>query len=90
MKTVADQIARWMPGGLFPLGTDGFGRSEARAELRDYFEIDARYVTLAALQELAKVGLFDRDKLGAAVKSLDIDPDKLDPMGTPQRDKLDK
>jgi pyruvate dehydrogenase E1 component len=90
MKAVPDQIARWAPSGFHPLGTDGFGRSEARAELRDYFEIDARYVTLAALQELSKVGLFDRDKLGDAVKSLDINPNKLDPMGAPQRDKLEQ
>jgi pyruvate dehydrogenase E1 component len=90
MKAVPDQIARWAPSGFHPLGTDGFGRSEARAELRNYFEIDARYVSLAALQELSKVGLFDRDKLGDAVKTLGIDPLKLDPMGSPQRDKLDE
>ncbi len=89
MKAVPDQIARWAPSGFHPLGTDGFGRSEARAELRDYFEIDARYVTLAALQELTKVGQFDRTKLGLAAKVLDIDPEKLDPMSVPQRDELD-
>lgn len=89
MKAVPDQIARWVPSGFHPLGTDGFGRSEARAELRDYFEIDARYVTLAALQELTKVGQFDRTKLGLAAKALDINPEKLDPMGVPKRDQLD-
>ena len=88
MKAVPDQIARWVPGGLYPLGTDGFGRSEARAPLRDYFEIDARYVALAALQQLAHRGQFDRAKLAAAIKTLDINPDKRDPMAVPKGDTL--
>lgn len=83
MKAVPDQIARWVPGGIFPLGTDGFGRSEARAELRDYFEIDARYTTLAALHALAQTGKFDAKKLPAAAKKLEIDPGKLDPAVPP-------
>jgi pyruvate dehydrogenase E1 component len=83
MKAVPDQIARWVPQGLRPLGADGFGRSEARAELRDYFEIDARYATLAALQELARIGKFDRAKLADARRSLDINPDKTDPTTAP-------
>ena len=74
MKALPDQIARWVPGGFHTLGTDGFGRSEARAELRDYFEIDARYCALAALIELAKIERFDRRKLGDAMKTLDIQP----------------
>ncbi len=88
MKSVPDQIARWVPGGLRPLGTDGYGRSEARAELRDYFEIDTRYTTLAALQELARIGNFDRSKLADAIKSLNIDPEKLDPIAPPKPDTL--
>jgi len=88
MKSVPDQIARWVPGGLRPLGTDGFGRSEARAELRDHFEIDARYTALAALQELARIGKFERSKLAAAVKTLNINPDKLDPIAPPKPETL--
>ncbi|MCH7884105.1 MAG: pyruvate dehydrogenase (acetyl-transferring), homodimeric type [Planctomycetes bacterium] len=88
MKAVPDQISRWAPAGLYSLGTDGFGRSEARAELRDYFEVDARYVTLAALRELARVGRFDRDKLPAAIRSLDINPEKPDPLSAPKADTL--
>jgi pyruvate dehydrogenase E1 component len=88
MKAVPDQIARWVPAGIHPLGTDGFGRSEARAELRDYFEIDARYVSLAALQQLARMGKFDRAKLAAAVGALEINPDKLDPLGAPRPEML--
>ncbi len=88
MKSVPDQIARWVPGGLRPLGTDGFGRSEARAELRDYFEIDARYTALAALQELARIGKFERSKLADAVKALGINPEKLDPVAEPKPETL--
>ncbi len=84
MKAVPDQIARWVPGGLRPLGTDGFGRSEARAELRDYFEIDARYTALAALHELARIGKFDRARLVDARKMLDINPEKPDPTAAPK------
>ncbi len=88
MKAVPDQISRWVPAGMFCLGTDGFGRSEARADLRNYFEIDARYVALGALTELARIGKFDKAKLPAAIKTLDINPDKLDPLAPPKPDTL--
>jgi len=88
MKTVADQISRWAPAGWVSLGTDGFGRSEARAQLREYFEVDARFVTLAALQSLASAGQFDPSKLAKAVVDLGIDPDKGDPVGVPVSDTL--
>jgi len=88
MKSVADQIARWVPAGFHPLGTDGFGRSEAREELRDYFEVDARYVTLAALQQLARIGKFDGARLREAMQSLGIRSDKRDPMAVPPPDTL--
>ena len=88
MKSLPEMIARWVPGGLFPLGTDGYGRSEARAELRDYFEIDARYVTLAALQQLAAQGKFDRKKLVDAVATLKINPAKFDPLHVPKGETL--
>jgi len=84
MKIVPEQIARWVPGAFHPLGTDGFGRSEARAELRDHFEVDARYVTLAALRLLAAQGKFDASKLPEAVKKLEINPAKFDPMAPPK------
>jgi pyruvate dehydrogenase E1 component len=83
MKAVPDQIARWVPAGLYSLGTDGFGRSEARAELRDYFEVDAKYVTLAAVQQLAMKGQLDRADLPDAVRAVGIDPEKLDPLHVP-------
>jgi pyruvate dehydrogenase E1 component len=88
MKAVPDQIARWVPGGFHPLGTDGFGRSEARAELRDYFEVDHRYVVMAALQQLAAAGRFDQAKLADAAKTLGIDAEKADPLAAPRADPL--
>ena len=88
MKAVPDQIARWVPAGFHSLGTDGFGRSEARAELRDYFEVDAKSTTLAALKQLVDVNQFERAKLGDAVKTLGIDPDKADPMAAPEPQEL--
>ncbi len=83
MKAVPDQISRWMPNGWHSLGTDGFGRSEARADLRNLFEVDHRYIALAALHQLAARGEFNPAKLPEAVKSLDIDPNKLDPIAVP-------
>jgi len=92
MKAVPDQIARWVPGGMHPLGTDGFGRSEARAQLRDCFEIDHKYVTLAALQRLAAIeggqdgdAGFPANKLKAAAESLGIDAAKINPLDAPTR-----
>jgi pyruvate dehydrogenase E1 component len=77
---VPEQVARWAPAGFWPLGTDGFGRSEARRELRRFFEVDAECIALAALAQLAARDQFDRHKLVRAVKQLDLDPDKADPM----------
>ena len=88
IKALPDQIARWVPAGFSALGTDGFGRSDARAELRDYFEVDHKYVALAALRQLAAIGQFDPVRLSNAVKTLGIDPDKLDPAAAPKPDTL--
>jgi pyruvate dehydrogenase E1 component len=56
MKVLPDSIARWSPKRITSLGTDGFGRSDSRENLRDFFEIDYRYVTLATLARLAARG----------------------------------
>ena len=65
---------------MFALGTDGFGRSEARKELRRHFEVDAECITLATLYELAQAGQFDRQRVAAAVGELGIDPEKANPL----------
>jgi pyruvate dehydrogenase E1 component len=88
MKAVPDQIAPWAPNGLISLGADGFGRSEARSELRDYFEIDFKYVALAALTLLARQGRYERAKLGNALRVLGINPNKLDPLAPPKPETL--
>jgi pyruvate dehydrogenase E1 component len=80
LKTLPCSIAKWLPGKLMPLGTDGYGRSDSRAALRDYFEVDARFITLAALKALADDGKIDRTIPEKAVKDLDIDPEKIDPV----------
>ncbi len=61
MRAVPEMIARWVPNGLFPLGTDGFGRSETRAALRRHFEVDAECITVAALYQLAQRGAIKAD-----------------------------
>ena len=80
VRLVSEQITRWVPGGLYALGTDGLGRSDTRERLRRHFEIDAECVTIAALSQLAQRGLFDRGRLSAAVRELSIDPEKADPL----------
>ena len=79
VKALPDSIARWLPGPLHTLGTDGFGRSETRKALRDFFEVDRRYITLAALTSLARQGKIDPKLPAKAIQDLDIDPEKLDP-----------
>jgi len=61
------------------LGTDGFGRSESRASLREFFEVDARYVVVATLAALAREGKIDPAVVAGAIKTHDINPDKLNP-----------
>ncbi len=80
MRAVPEMIARWVPGGLFPLGTDGFGRSDSRAALRRHFEIDAESMALAALYQLSRTGALKPRVVQDAFKKLKVDPEKLDPM----------
>ena len=79
VKTMSDAIAKWIPQPLISLGTDGFGRSEDREALRDFFEVDARYVTLATLYALAREGELDREIVSEALEDLGIDPAKANP-----------
>ena len=80
MKSVPDQIARWLPGRLFTLGTDGFGRSDTREALRRFFEVDAECIAVAALRQLAAAGAVERSVVARAVRELGIDPEKPDPL----------
>jgi pyruvate dehydrogenase E1 component len=79
VKALPDAIDRWMPRRLTSLGTDGFGRSESRASLRDFFEVDARFIVVATLSALAEAGRVDRDTVQKALADLDINPEKPNP-----------
>jgi len=79
IRAVPAQIANWVPGGLTVLGTDGFGRSDTRANLRRHFEVDAESITLAALDQLANRGEIELDVARQAVRELQIDPDQPTP-----------
>lgn len=80
MKALPNMIAKWCPRRMACLGTDGFGRSEGRATLRDFFEVDAKFVTLATLAELAREKQVETSIVEKTIKELGIDPDKLNPM----------
>jgi pyruvate dehydrogenase E1 component len=79
LKVLPDSIDRWMPRRIRSLGADGFGRSEDRADLRNFFEVDRRFITLATLAELAQDGQIDRTVVAKAIKDLEIDPEKKNP-----------
>ena len=79
VRALPDAIDRWLPGRLVSLGTDGFGRSENRASLRDFFEVDARFIALAALDELARRGVLDTGVVEKAIRDLGINPEKPNP-----------
>jgi pyruvate dehydrogenase E1 component len=80
MKIVADQIAPWLAGRLYSLGTDGFGRSDDRAHLRRFFEIDAESIALAALYQLSQTGKLPKSAVTEAIAKLGINPEKANPM----------
>ena len=80
VRALPDSVCRWVPNGMFNLGTDGFGRSEGREELREFFEVNARWIAWTALYALYHKDELDRDTLLKARKSLGIDADKADPL----------
>jgi pyruvate dehydrogenase E1 component len=79
LKVLPDSIARWIGRPVLSLGTDGFGRSEDRKSLREFFEVDSRFITVGALSSLARAGEIDRKVVVQAMKDLDINPDKPSP-----------
>ena len=79
MKVLPESIAQWVPRPLVALGTDGFGRSEGRAALRDFFEVDAKHIVLATLTALACDKQIDAGTLRKAIKDLGINPEKANP-----------
>ena len=79
MRAVPDQIRQWIGGRYVTLGTDGYGRSDSRAQLRKHFEVDRNSIVLASLKALADEGKIDRATVTSAFKTLGVDPSKQDP-----------
>ncbi|MGB7848651.1 MAG: pyruvate dehydrogenase (acetyl-transferring), homodimeric type [Candidatus Acidiferrum sp.] len=80
LKVLPATISKWVPRRVATLGTDGFGRSEGRESLRDFFEVDARFIAVATLHELAQDGLVGEATVQNAIKDLAINPDKPNPV----------
>jgi pyruvate dehydrogenase E1 component len=78
VRAVPEQLDPWMPGGLFVLGTDGFGRSETRGPLRRHFEVDAECIAIGTLSRLAAAGAIGGHVVAEAIRRLGVDPDKID------------
>jgi pyruvate dehydrogenase E1 component len=78
VRAVAEQLDPWIPGGLFAMGTDGFGRSETRGPLRRHFEVDAECIAVGTLSRLAATGAIGAHVVAEAITALGIDPDKMD------------
>lgn len=79
MKSLAELIRGFFDAPYRVLGTDGFGRSDTRAMLRKHFEVNAAYITVAALYELAQINAIKHEEVAHAIGNLNLDPEKLDP-----------
>jgi pyruvate dehydrogenase E1 component len=82
LRAVPDQVARWMTRPFTSLGTDGFGRSDTRAALRRFFEVDAAHVVVAVLSSLVQAGEAKTDEVAEAIARYGIDPDSADPWSS--------
>ncbi len=80
VKAHMNQVQPFVPGPFMALGTDGMGRSETRDALRRHFEVDAQFVTIGALHQLMKMGHLKPADVAQAIQTLDVDPDKVDPL----------
>ena len=80
LKALPEMIARHLPGPVVMLGTDGYGRSETREALRDFFEVDARHIAFAALSALAREKAIPMTTVKKARAALKIDPDRINPL----------
>ncbi|HYM24513.1 MAG TPA: pyruvate dehydrogenase (acetyl-transferring), homodimeric type [Vicinamibacterales bacterium] len=79
VKALPDSIDRWLPRPLVALGTDGFGRSESRASLREFFEVDYRWVIVATLAALARDGKVEGSVVEQAMKAHNVNSEKANP-----------
>jgi pyruvate dehydrogenase E1 component len=79
MRSFADQIRAWVPGTYRVLGTDGYGRSDYRVALRDFFEVDRRHVVVTALKALADDGAIEAATVSDAIKRYELHPEREAP-----------
>ena len=82
LKSLPDSVSSYFPKPLVSLGTDGFGRSDTREALRDFFEVDYRHIAIAALHELAREGRIDEETVSEAISEFGIDRGKPNPAVT--------
>jgi pyruvate dehydrogenase E1 component len=82
MRTVQDQISRWVPGDFSSLGTDGFGRSDTRAALRRHFHIDAESITVAVLESLSRRGEVKPELVTQAIERYQLRDDQVEGAGS--------
>ena len=80
MKAVPDQVARWVPGTYLSLGTDGYGRSDTRANLRRHFETDTPHVVVGVLTALAQTDDAKPQEVADAIARYELDPESVDPL----------
>jgi pyruvate dehydrogenase E1 component len=73
-------VGKWVPGPYTTLGTDGFGRSDTREQLRSFFEVSGEHITVAALNALAQSGKYLAKDVASAIKALGVDPELADPF----------
>ncbi len=79
VRVLADQVSQWVPGGIISLGTDGFGRSDIRSELRDFFEVDAKSIVGAVLSGLARDGEITAEDAAKGLAEVGMDPNRPAP-----------
>ena len=80
MKGYAEQLRRYIPSSLHVLGTDGFGRSDSRESLRNFFEVDRYFIIVSALKGLADRDEIDKSVVKSALQEFSIDPEKANPL----------
>ena len=80
MRKLASGISAWVPGPYEVLGTDGYGLSEARPELRDHFEVSAKHITHASVATLLRAQLIDPQHAAGIFAQLDVDEAKINPV----------
>ena len=80
VKLFADQIRAYVPRSYTVLGTDGYGRSDTREALRNHFEVDRYYITIASLKALTEDGEISKKIVKSAIKKFNINPEKNNPL----------